>query len=393
PNATLNALLSDSNTHTIQEPQLRSVQGQKATLQIGQKIPVATGSFQPGIGGVGINPLVNTQFNYTPIGVNIDMTPEIHGDESVLLKERIEISDVDSFNNIGGIQQPVFGNRVIDHTIELRNGESAVLGGMVVNTITHNVSGIPGLNSIPLFKYLFSSTHDETVHNEIMLIMTPHIVRSLDVTAEDRRSLDTGTQDDIQLNELPPATLAPPATAAPAGGAAAAASQPLRPSRPGQPPVPTPSSPPTANMRTAPAAGGSTVLEVQPTQVQATSGNVFGVKIALENAHDAYALTFQLNYDPKLMQVQSMNLGGFLAQDGQAPALVHREDSATGTAQISLSRPPNVAGISGSGDVVTIVFQAKATGTAPITITRLSARNPQGAMTPLQTTAATVTVH
>src|SRR6185312_9136715 len=129
PNATLNAILSDNNTHEIQEPQLRAIQGQKATLQIGQKIPTATGSFQPGIGGVGINPLVNTQFTYQPVGVNIDMTPQIHADGSVLLKNRIEISEVDGFNNIGGIQQPVLGNRVIDHTIELRNGESTVLGG------------------------------------------------------------------------------------------------------------------------------------------------------------------------------------------------------------------------------------------------------------------------
>ncbi|MGH9472220.1 MAG: secretin N-terminal domain-containing protein, partial [Terriglobales bacterium] len=209
PNATLNALMSNSNTQTIQEPQLRAIQGQKATLQIGQRIPVATGSFQPGIGGVGINPLVNTQFNYQNIGVNIDMTPQIHADDSVLLKTRIEISDVDSYNNVGGIQLPVFGNRVIDHTIELQNGQSTVLGGMMVNTVTHNVSGLPGLNEIPLFKYLFSTTHDETMHSEILVVMTPHIVRKLQITPDDLRALDTGTERDVELRELPPAELAP----------------------------------------------------------------------------------------------------------------------------------------------------------------------------------------
>ncbi|MGH9481878.1 MAG: tetratricopeptide repeat protein, partial [Terriglobales bacterium] len=223
PNATLNALLSDSNTQTIQEPQLRAIQGQKATLQIGQRVPVATGSFQPGIGGVGINPLVNTQFQYQPVGVNIDMTPEIHGDSSVLLKDRIEISEVDSVNNIGGIQQPVFGNRVIDHTIELKNGESAVLGGMIQNQVVHNVSGIPGLNEVPLFKWLFSTTHDETTHSEILVVMTPHIIRSLDITAANQRGIDTGTEQNISLHELPPAS---PATPPADGGGASAAGAP-----------------------------------------------------------------------------------------------------------------------------------------------------------------------
>jgi len=376
PNATLNALLNNSSTRAIQEPELRSVQGQKATLQIGQSIPVATGSFQPGIGGVGINPLVNTQFTYDPVGITITMTPEIHGDSSVLLQSHIEISSVDSYNNIGGIQQPVFGKNTIDHTVDLKNGVSAVLGSMMVNTLTHNVTGLPGLSSIPVFKLLFSSTHDETVHNEIMVILTPHIVRSLDITAENQRALDTGTQDNLTLRELPPATAAPAPNTAPVAAPAPAPAT----------PAPVPAGP------AGPAAGAEPALTFAPAPIAAAAGQTFGVQLRLNNARDAYALTFQLNYDPKLMQVQSMSLGGFLSQDGQAPALVHREDASAGTAQVSLSRPPNVAGVAGSGDVVNITFLAKAPGTAPISITRLGARNPQGVATAVSTTPATVTV-
>src|SRR6185312_14089119 len=266
PNATLNALLNDSNTQTIQEPQLRAIQGQKATLQIGQKIPVATGSFQPGIGGVGINPLVNTQFTQQPVGVNIDMTPQIHGDNSVLLKERIEISNVDGYVNLGGIQQPIIGNRVIDHTIELRNGQSSVLGGMMVNTVTHNVNGIPGLSQIPLFKYLFSSTHDETQHTEIVIVLTPHIVHSLNITPQDERALATGTQDDLQLRELPPATLQPPAPST-------ASPQPA---------------PPAAGAAPAPAPAGPQLV-IAPARPQAQVGKSFTVNLDLRQAKDAYA--------------------------------------------------------------------------------------------------------
>ena len=110
-------------------------------------MPVATGSFQPGIGGVGINPLVNTQFNYIDVGVNIDITPHVHGLDEVTLKLAMDISAVDSYQNIGGIQQPVIGQRKIEHEIRLKEGEVNILGGILEDTETKSLSGIPGLAS------------------------------------------------------------------------------------------------------------------------------------------------------------------------------------------------------------------------------------------------------
>src|SRR5438045_7929649 len=111
--ANVTALLTDSSTKLIQNPQIRSVDGQKASLKIGNRIPVATGSFQPGVGGVGINPLVNTQFQYLDVGVNIDVTPRIHSNGDVTLKIAMDISSETNTVNIGGIDQPVIGQRKI----------------------------------------------------------------------------------------------------------------------------------------------------------------------------------------------------------------------------------------------------------------------------------------
>ena len=102
--------MNDSNTKIMQQPQIRALDSQKASLKIGQRVPVATGSFQPGIGGVGINPLVNTQFNYIDVGVNIDITPHVHGTDEVTLKLSMDISAVDSYQNIGGINSPSSGS-------------------------------------------------------------------------------------------------------------------------------------------------------------------------------------------------------------------------------------------------------------------------------------------
>lgn len=401
--ATLNALLSNDATRTLQEPQLRAIQGQKATLQIGERIPIATGSFQPGIGGVGINPLVNTQFTYQPVGVNIDMTPWIHGDNEVTLKTKIEISAVDNFENIGGISQPVIGQKVIDHTIELKNGESNILGGIFEDQDIKNLSGIPGLSSIPGLKWLFSSTHNEKIHTEVMIVMTPHIVRHLDLSKFNERAIDTGTQNDITLHELPPATMAPstasqagqpaPQQQQPAFGPAPAAAAPTAPrTSPGTVPQPATGTPLLPRAAAAAPVTGAPGLQFNPSRVNGVVGNPFGVNLNLENVSNAYSISLQLNYDPRMVSLQSVVNGDFLGKDGQAVALVDRNDAASGNAQITLSRPPNVSGITGSGSILTLTFEGKAAGATTLSVSRVIARDAQGKIMHLQTGSAAVTI-
>src|SRR5262249_28503635 len=198
PPATANALLSDSTTKIIQNPQIRALDGQKASLKIGDRVPVATGSFQPGIGGVGINPLVNTQFQYLDVGVNIDITPRVHAGREVTLKMSLDISAVTSHVSIGGIDQPVIGQRKIEHEIRLKDGEVNLLGGILEDQQTKSLSGIPGLASVPILKYLFSQTNTEHRENEIVFALVPHIIRG----PEQSRSpdmLDIGTANAIEL--------------------------------------------------------------------------------------------------------------------------------------------------------------------------------------------------
>src|ERR1035438_9961779 len=190
PSATANFLMSDSSSKLIQQPQIRAADGQKASLKIGERVPVATGSFQPGIGGVGINPLVNTQFNYIDVGVNVDITPRVHGLDEVTLKVAMDISAIDRYQDIGGISQPVIGQRKIEQEIRLREGEVNIMGGILENTQTKSLSGIPGLASIPLFKYLFAEEKKEVSDNEIIFILIPHIVRAQDLNDSNVNCLD-----------------------------------------------------------------------------------------------------------------------------------------------------------------------------------------------------------
>ncbi|HEU5403648.1 MAG TPA: secretin N-terminal domain-containing protein, partial [Terriglobales bacterium] len=161
PSMSLAMLLNDSSSKTLENPQIRALDGQRAQLKIGSRVPVATGSFQPGIGGVGINPLVNTQFQYIDVGVNIDMTPTVHADHEVTLKLMFEISSVISTSNIGGIQQPVIGSKHIEQTIRLKDGEVNLLGGLMEASDVRSVAGLPGLAQIPILKYLFGNNSKE----------------------------------------------------------------------------------------------------------------------------------------------------------------------------------------------------------------------------------------
>jgi general secretion pathway protein D len=357
PSANLSAVMNNSDTKLIQNPQIRALDGQKASLKIGDKVPVATGSFQPGIGGVGINPLVNTQFQYLDVGVNIDITPHVHTNGEVTLKITMDVSAVTGQSNIGGISQPIIGQRKIEHEIRLKDGEANLLGGIMEDQQTKSLAGIPGLAQIPILKYLFGQTTQDHSENEIVFAIVPHIIRATDVNEFNQRAIDIGTATTIELRHVSKPQAAP--------------AQPANPSiqlLPNQPPA---GQPPTPN-----SGGGTASFLFDPPTIQATKGNTFVVNLLISGAQNVHSVPVQLNYDPKMLQLVNVSNGGFLSQDGQAVALVHREDETVGQSQITATRPPGAGGVSGQGAVVTLTFQAKTDGQTPLTITRGGARDP-----------------
>ncbi|MBZ5678883.1 MAG: type II and III secretion system protein [Acidobacteriia bacterium] len=374
PSANLSAVMGDSETKLIQNPQIRALDGQKATVKIGDRVPVATGSFQPGIGGVGINPLVNTQFQYLDVGVNIDITPHVHAGREVTLKISMDISSVTGNSSIGGINQPIIGQRKIEHEIRLKDGEANLLGGFLENRETRSLSGIPGLAQVPILKYLFGQTSTDHAENEIVFAIVPHIIRGTDVNEINQRPIDIGTSTTIGLRHVSrPAVPASTPAATPAPVSPAPANQPPA----GQaPPVQPLTNPGGQAAPSAAAQGGTPSFLFDPATITAAKGNTFVVNLLISGAQNVYSVPVQMNYDPARLQLVNVSNGGFLSQDGQAVALVHREDEATGTLQVTATRPPGAGGVSGQGTVVTITFQAKTNGQTPLTITRGGARDP-----------------
>ena len=379
--ATISALFADNTTKLIQNPQIRSVDGQKASLKIGDRVPVATGSFQPGIGGVGINPLVNTQFQYLDVGVNIDITPRIHTNGDVTLKIAMDISSVVSQSNIGGISQPVIGQRKIEHEVRLREGEANLMGGMLEDSQTKNLSGIPGLGQIPLLKYIFGQTQIDHSQTETVFVLIPHIVRRQVLSQLNEQAIDVGTASAISLRR--------------AAHSSTPANQGMNPSSgAGSVPVPQPVQPAAASSEPEPTLvprGGTTAsFAFDPPAVSQHAGSTFTVNVLLNGAQNVHTVPLQLSFDPKVLQVVNVSNGGFLAQDGQIVTVTHREDD--GTMQVTATRPPGAPGINGQGPIVTLTFMAKAAGQSSLTIARGGARDPAMQALPVNGANATVTI-
>src|SRR5262245_43848155 len=177
----------------------------------------ASCSFQPGIGGVGINPLVNTQFQFLDVGVNVDILPKIHGTDEVSLHVDMDISNVTDHVDLGGISQPVIGQRKVTFDVRMREGEVNVLGGLMQSQQSKTNKGWPLLSSVAILGKLFCWESTDNSVSELLFVLIPHIVRAPEITETNMRGVASGSDTVVRLNYARrPAPAAVAAVATPA---------------------------------------------------------------------------------------------------------------------------------------------------------------------------------
>ena len=204
PGALLEAALGDNRTKILNSPQVRASDGQKVTLKIGQRIPIATGSFQSGVGTVGGAPYAQTQFQFTDVGIKVEITPQVHSADELSMHVSFEVSTVQSYTNIGGVQQPIIGQTTNEADIRMREGEINILAGLDGVQDSTVVNGIPGLVNIPILgKILFGSSHLEKDSQQLMIALIPHILRTPDYTPENLRGVYSGPDQSLRLMYAP----------------------------------------------------------------------------------------------------------------------------------------------------------------------------------------------
>ncbi len=420
PGALIQAALGDNRTKILNSPQVRASDGMKVSLKIGQRIPIATGSFQSGVGTVGGAPYAQTQFQFTDVGIKVEITPQVHSAEELTMHVSFEVSTVQSYTNIGGVQQPIIGQTTNEADIRMREGEINILAGLDGVQDSTVVNGIPGLVNIPILgKILFGSSHLEKDSQQLMIALIPHILRTPDYTPENLRGVYSGPDQSLRLMYAPrdddgsaPAGSAPaspaPANPAPAGPSPA----PLAPNPgpglalspglatgpatgPPPPPAVQPSKPvgaPGAPLPFLPL-GASARVMFTPGTISVGPNTPFTVNVELDGAADATAISpLRVKWDPAVLRLTDIMPGELLSRDGGAVSSIKDVRNEAGEATLNLTRSVAGAGISGTGPVAFLNFVAVAPGNGSVTVTEMGLKNSQAQAVPVALGSVSVAV-
>lgn len=446
PTAVVKFLESDSHTKVIAKPQLRGAEGTKLTMALGDQIPVLSTVFGAQVPG-GIASVPQSSFNYKDVGVNLEMTPRVtYEGEIVLDGFMVESSALGPSISVAGQDVPSFSSRKVSTKLRLREGESTLLAGLLRDEQRKILTGFPGIMRAPILRSLFGQTQDEVNQSDIVMLLTPHIVRTHELTVEDLSSIFIGTQQNIGLGGPPP-LIAPqpvenPPAAAP-GGQPAATTPPGAPvpspvtspvpgfltppagtpsnvpspsTGPPAPILPTPGStppagavtppgvvppapardpnaPPTAppGAATPPSATTAQVIVTPPGNEFRVAGGPYTVPVSINNASRVSMMTLTITFNPNVLRVRNVQDGTFMRQGSVPTTFTPRIDAAAGRVDIAITRTADQAGASGAGLLAALVFDAIGQGGSIIQVSGV-ASTPEGGAINLQFNPVTVTV-
>jgi general secretion pathway protein D len=418
PTALIRLLESDTNTKLLARPQLRGQERAALTLNLGDEIPIPTTTFAAqATGGIANQPV--TSFTYRNVGVNLSITPRVSFDGEIILEIVVESSRVGPNIDVAGTSLPSFGSRRAATTLRMRDGESNLLAGLIKEEDRAVVRGMPGLNRIPFIRSIFGGSDTTIGSSDIVMIITPRILRSQELTPADLAPMYVGTGNSFGATSQPPliteqslagggTTSAPPAGQAPPAGAATA------PPAAGTTQTPPPAQqPPPATLPTGGGGRAVGIVPVQgdtppaaapptpnaPTRITITppgtalqlGGQPYNMPLTVTNASQLSSLTMTITYNPAVLRATVVTEGTAMKADGSATTFVPKIDASTGRIDLAVTRPGDKVGATGNGLLASIVFEAIGAGQSQIALAGVG-MNAAGQQVPLQLLPATVVV-
>lgn len=418
PTALIRLLESNTDTKVLARPQILGRAGQQIALRLGDQIPIPTTVFQAAAGG-GVANIPATSVNYTAVGVNLLFTPKVtYNDEVVLDQLTLEKSGLGPNIDVGGQVFPTIISRQAQSSLHLRDGESTLIAGLFRDDDRRTITSLPGLSKLPVLGQIFGNTDRQVEQTDLVMIITPHIVRGHDLTAADLRPIYIGTGASVGLgtpqllSESALDTAAPaasavgaatgaqnvatgvgstpstaPATASGAGGATARA--------PGIVPIEAvPGGAATAPAATTPVRISITGPPAGPDGTVPTGSGPFTLPIQISNATDVASVTLTVTYTPGVLTTPAAGQGGvgsFMRQGNVMPTFTQGVTPEIGRIDMGLVRPPGAAGASGSGVIGAVSFVAGTPGTSTVTITGVVTTS-KGQSVPVEFTSTKVVV-
>ncbi len=426
PNFLVNFLLTDSDTQVLARPQLRVMEGKKASVHIGDKEPIPTANLNYPVTGGTTTYIPMTSYTYQDIGVKIDIEPKVHHNHEVTIKLKAEVSNITRYAPGTSPPQPIIGTREISTEIRLEDGETSMLAGLIRRENDKSYSGLPGLGEIPFLRRLFGNTATKKTSTDVLVLLTPHIIRMPNITEDDMRALWVGTEQAPKLQGFRESSFAPspfeepsttqPSSTAPSQEKPAPEMKPAVPPQPApQPaapnaPVPTPTPPAPATQapaptqvqqpgtapsalptpeQPAPPAGQARIL-VSPTSLQTAQGGTVVLNMVVVGAKDAKGLKMEIDFPSDLLTFQGADEGTFFKMGGGASSFEAHE-SKPGLLVVDTGRADNGAS-SGSGLLMRLRFTAAKAGVARVSMGSGAMTDAAGASAALPAIASVITV-
>jgi general secretion pathway protein D len=389
-------LQTDATVKILAAPRLRAAEGKKTTLRIGTEVPVPVTTFQTtaSVPGQAFSPA--TSFQYRNVGVNLELTPKVHASGEITLEMAAEFSLLGPTTTLAGQDLPTFLTRNVNGTLRFRDGETSLVGGLLQGRENASFSGIIGLQSIPFLNRL-GGTRREKEDTEILISITPHLVRAPKLTEDDLTSLNVGTRELVRVRGARPPLFGPEETPSPAPGESPApGAAPPAGARPG--PRPTPPPPPASGTQIPPGpqlplpspAPGPSPEESPPPSASSQAGplvsavfsppesnvkvNTNGTtSIVLMGAKDVVRVDLSLTYDPALAEAVDLASGSLLTVDGASVAV--EKNMEPGRVRATLTRP---SGVAGSGAVAVFTYRGVGVGRSALALESLTLRTTTG---------------
>jgi general secretion pathway protein D len=363
PSVTLNLHRDVGDVNILANPKIRARNREKAKVMIGDKLPVVTTTGSSGNGG-----FISESVQYVDVGLKLDVEPNIYLDDEVAIKIGLEVSSlVREIKTSAGSLVYQIGTRTASTVLRLKDGETQLLAGLISNEERMSANRVPGVGDLPVVGRLFASQRDDNQRTEIVLSVTPRIVRNIRRPDVNQAEFWSGTENEVRSRPLAPAAARPAAPARQGAPAPPAADG-------GAPSAARVVAPVEADGAAPPEAPVSLQLEM-PRNLAV--GEVFAVLVNVKSALPLRGMPVQLAYSPQTLQVMDAEEGGFFKQDGVAVSKTKTLEQAIGHAAIAVLRN-SADGVQGRGTVAAFRFKALAAGNAEV---RLASAKPVSGVT------------
>jgi len=364
PSSIVRFMESDGDTKIIAQPRIRGIEGEKIEYLVGDQIPIPRTTFTPiAAGGVSQQPV--TSFEYKSVGIDVKVTPHIHFENEVTLELEIKIM---SLGGTGYADIPIISTREVKNIIRLRDGETNLLAGLLKDEERRTVKGIVGVKNIPVLGALFSRTDQEIQQTDVILTITPHIIRKIPLSEEDRKPLWVNLE-----------------------GASSGESQAVLPEdemlsvRLRQERL-------MEDREQLRRESVTNRVYFNPVNFEGPAGRDFRININLRSDEEIGSMSVNLAFNPRILELKEVVEGGFVQQFGSNPSFLKSIDNGAGACTLGFSSPEIDRGFKGQGRVATLIFHSREKGESPLSITMVSAHAPTGQAVTLETREVTISI-